>query len=188
MNSPGGVISAVLLIALLSTGCIESKDDVLGPVIRSNGASHELVLPAAHRNAITRAVPGWKLETYGTDIRQLYEFTGRQVPWAVVGDFDGDGGLDAVIDGSARDTCVRLCVWSRRPGPVVTILDTLACQSESHPGGTVLLYVAPGRQGTNFDEQTTVIPHDGFFDYIFEKAGSIWYWKDGSWQEFYAAD
>lgn len=194
MKSPRRVIPAILLTAALSTGCVAettTKDDVLGPVIRASGTSHQLVLPAAHRKAIGRAVPGfepWKLETYSADIRQMYDFTGRQVPWAVVGDFDGDGSLDAVVDGSGRDTCYRLCVWSRRTGPVVTIVDTLACQSATRPGYTVLMYVAPGRHGTNFDEQSTFIPHDGFFDYIFEKAGSIWYWKDGSWQEFYAAD
>ena len=176
---------------MLAASCAAGAKDAAGPLIRAKGASHELVLPAAHRKAIGRAVPGfepWKVETYSSDIRQFYEFTGRQVPWAVVGDFDGDGSLDAVVDGGARDTCLRLCVWSRRPVPVVSILDTLVCQTESRPGGTVLMYVEPGRHGTNFDEQATFIPNDGFFDYIFEKAGSIWYWKDGSWQEFYAAD
>ncbi|HYB99750.1 MAG TPA: hypothetical protein VEC57_11530 [Candidatus Limnocylindrales bacterium] len=70
-------------------------------------------------HAIERAVPGFEVEalaSYDADVQRYYRITGRQVPWAVVADFDGDGAQDVVVDGHVGTVFHRLVVWGGSGG------------------------------------------------------------------------
>ena len=167
-----------------------SEGVIPGPVIVQNGSRHELVLPNAMERAIQDAVPGfepWTLDAYDDDIQKHYSFTSRQAPWAVIGDFDGDGLPDLILDGHSGPKCFRLCVWGRATAPNVGTLASRVCGPVVR-SGAVLMFVAPGEQGTNFSDDTTFIYTDAYLDYIWEKAGSTWYWKGGKWNEFVSSD
>lgn len=167
-----------------------SEARIPGPAIVADKGGYELVLPDTMATAIQRAVPGFTVETlaaYDSDIQKYYECTSRQAPWAVVGDFDGDGIQDVIVDGHVGVQRFRLCVWG-----ATARVDTILGQTWGQHGGeiysSVLLYAQPGVQSSNFNESTVFIFADGYVDYFFERAGSTWYWKDGKWHEFGSYD
>jgi hypothetical protein len=64
------------------------------PRIKRAGKDYERWLPPATKAAIERTVPGfkpWGFDHYDSDVQQFYIMTMREAPWAVVGDFNGDG-------------------------------------------------------------------------------------------------
>lgn len=179
-----------MALAGLAASLSPCEAGILGPVIVASKGGFELALPSEMSTAIQKAVPGFQTETltsYYPDIQKGYRFTSRQAPWAVVGDFDGDGGQDVVLDGHARGRCYRLCVWGRS-SPAVDTLSVRTCDDRRTGFGSVLMYVAPGERGTNFSDDYVFIYTDSYDDYIWEKAGSTWYWKDGRWNEFVSSD
>ena len=178
----------VIAVGVVASGEVLGE---AGPTIRQEGTRFELILPSSMRTALQAELPGfvaWRLENYTSDVRQGYAVTMRQAPWAVVGDFNGDGYSDAVVAGHTDTLCAKVCLWGGTVHPGAQVLSSAACVPGRDSLYTVLMYVAPGLQGTNFSDDTLFIYTDAFFDYIYEKAGSIWYWKEGEFHEFYAAD
>jgi hypothetical protein len=91
------------------------------------------------------------------------------------------------VDGHVRDQCYRLCVWGKAQ-PVVDTFSVRPCKRDSTGFGSVLMYVPPGERGTNFSDDAIFLYTDAYDDYIWEKAGSTWYWKDGRWNQFTFSD
>jgi hypothetical protein len=50
------------------------------------------------------------------------------------------------------------------------------------------MYTSPGMQYTNFDDDSLFVFNDGFMRYIWEKAGSTFYWDGAKFAEFYSSD
>ena len=178
-----------LALAGLASSVNLCEAGVQGPVVVEARGGFELVLPPEMSTAIQKAVPGFQTETlssYYPDVQKYYRFTSRQTPWAAVGDFNGDGWQDVVLDGRARGRCYRLCVWGGQPATV----DTLSVKTCQDRGGSisVLMYVPPGMRHTNFGGDAIFIFTDAYDDYGWEKAGSTWYWKGGRWNEFFSSD
>jgi hypothetical protein len=179
-----------IVLAALTTSLCPCEAAIHGPAVVKSSGRFELVLPPEMSAAIQTAVPGFRTETlasYHSDIQKYYRFTSRQAPWAVVGDFDGDGRPDVILDGHVGDRCYRLCVWGRH-SPAVDTLSVRACNRGATGLGSVLMFVAPGERGTNFSDDVVFIYTDAYDAYHWEKAGSTWYWKDGRWNEFTSSD
>ena len=177
---------SALLLGLTTSVCL-SAPEIYGPVIAASKDGFELVLPRELSSAIQKAVPGFQtrtLSSYHSDVQKYYRFTSRQAPWAVIGDFNGDGRQDVVLDGHVGGRCYRLCVWGR-PRPSVDTLSVRACIASSI---SVLMYVPPGKRGTNFSDDEIFLYSDSYDDYGWEKAGVTWYWKDGRWNEWQSSD
>jgi hypothetical protein len=161
-----------------------------GLFVRRAGTGFEVSLPESMAAAIQRRFPGftfWTLSDYGWGIPETYTVTIRQVPWAAIGDFDGDGCEDLVAEGHTDARELRICVWGGSSREILVLEDEPRDPSNV-PRGTVLEYVEPGPHGTNFSYDEIFIWTDAFFSYVWDKAGSIHYWKDGAFRAFYAAD
>src|SRR2546426_646690 len=94
---------------------------------RTEEGGVRLHVSAATVRALQAAAPGfhpWSLSDYAPEVRSHYTFTMRQAPWAVVGDFDGDGWCDLVVDGRNKTDSYRLCAWGSAAGPRVVTLGT----------------------------------------------------------------
>jgi hypothetical protein len=181
------MLCIALVLALAGGGAAAET----GPIIQPNGPGFVLVLPASMADSLGAALPGfvpWSLGNYMGDVRQSYTFTSRQAPWAVVGDFNGDGFSDAVVAGHTDTLCATVCLWGGPVRPATQVIASRVCAPGRDSLDRVLMYVAPGLQGTNFSDDTLFIYTDAFFDYIYEKAGGIWYWKRGEFHTFISAD
>lgn len=182
----GALIGLAFTLSAVASSVAET-----GPFIARSESTYVLVLPEGMRNLIEKRLSGfsfWTINDYGYGIPEDYKFTMRQVPWAVIGDFNGDGFEDVVADGHVRDRWYRICVWGKKQEPELLVLDDHPPESGTPPLGAVLMYVAPGEHGTNFSDESTFIFTDAFFDYTWEKGGSILYWKDGHFEPFFASD
>jgi hypothetical protein len=161
------------------------------PRIRRVGKDHELSLSPATKAAIERAVPDfkpWSLADYHADVRQFYLFTMREAPWAVVGDFDGDGADDVVVDGYTATRELRVVVLSRMGGPAMLTLEAGARQPTKGSRYQVLQFVAPGKVRTNYSDETKLIFTDAFNVYYWEKAGTMYYWEGDHFTPFDTSD
>jgi hypothetical protein len=148
-----------------------------------------LRLPAPFERALLDAVPGfqsWTLADYWKDIRTGYGFTMRQAPWAVIGDFNGDGWCDLVVDGHDKTKSYRLVVWGGQKPKVQTLATSGPRPAEGLD--SVLQYYGPGTHGTNFSDDSIELFTDGFNDYIWEKAGTLYYWKIDHFEQFTSSD
>lgn len=180
-----------LWVVLACAASLAAQASETGPIVRRDGAHFTLVLPETMRDSLSVALPGfvpWTLENYTSDIRRYYTITSRQAPWAVVGDFDGDGRSDAIVAGHTDSLCVTVCLWGGSAHPAAQVLDRRDCVPGHDSLARVLMYAAPGLQGTNFSDETVFTFTDAFVDYIFEKAGETWYWKDGKFHRFLSSD
>ena len=178
--SLSGLLITVLLANASASPC---------PTIKRMKQGYEVVLPVEFDKAIQATAPGfrpWELSDYDPDIRKYYRVTSRQTPWAVVGDFNGDGWCDVVIDGHDSTTAYRLCVWGgKKQSRVLRLTSGLL---PTLPMGAVLQYVAPGEVVTNFDDSSKFLFNDGFNDYIWEKAGSLYFWNKDRFDTFTTSD
>ncbi len=151
----------------------------------------EMRIPLTMRRALERAVPGfrpWTVADYAEDIRRDYCFTMRETPWAIAGDFDGDGACDLVIDGHDAARSCRVCVWGAPGEPRVLLLATARLDPKHPPLDSALQFYGPGRISTNFNDSTLVLFTDGFNDYVWEKAGVLYYWDKDHFAEFVTSD
>jgi hypothetical protein len=192
MKEQSSVTRTILMTALWTpAACLGlCAADMPGPVVLKTSSGHELVVPDTMMAAIERKVPGFQVETlasYDDDIQKYYQFTSRQTPWAVLGDFDGDGRQDLIVDGHVGDRFYRLCVWGRVPARVDTLSTKLWGRSGT-PFHDVLMYAPPGDQSSNFSDDQVFVFTDAYVDYLFERAGVTWYWQDGRWNPFGSSD
>jgi hypothetical protein len=154
-----------------------------------SGGGFGVRLPRAFARAIEEAAPGFRpftLDDYADDIRHEYTFTMRQAPWAVVGDFNGDGWCDLVIDGHDATSSYRFCVWGGAAPKVLKLAPPAPRQ-----GGVLiaaLQYHDPGRVETNFNNESMELFTDGFNDYAWEKAGTLFFWKKDHFEQFVTSD
>jgi hypothetical protein len=162
-----------------------------GPRIKQLGKDYQLSLPPATKAAIDRAVPGfnsWRLADYHSDVRQFYLFTMREAPWAVIGDFNGDGVDDVAMDGYTATKELRIVVLSHGGQSQVLTLEAGGRTPNAESRYEVLQFVAPGKVGTNFSDDTKLIFTDAFNVYFWEKAGTMYYWEGDHFSLFGTSD
>ena len=161
------------------------------PRITHTKTGYRLLIPSSFEKALQVADPGftpWKLPDYSPDIQKEYCMTSRQAPWAVIGDFNGDGWCDLVIDGQDSTTCSRFCVWGGEGGARAMKLASRPRPKTPELAGSALQFMAPGEIGTNFSDESLSVFTDSFNDYIWGKAGALFYWKNDHFEEFVTSD
>lgn len=86
-----------------------TRDEPRPTIYRSADGGWRLDLPVEMEDALDRYdrdFESWSEESYRSGLAE-YDFTSRQTPWAVVGDFNGDGRVDAAVAGrDDRDALV----------------------------------------------------------------------------------
>jgi hypothetical protein len=145
-----------------------------------------LHVPAATFRALQGAAPGfrpWSLSDYAPEVRSRYTFTMRQAPWAVIGDFDGDGWCDLVVDGRSKTDSYRLCAWGSAAGPRVVTLGTRRLPPVLRPSSAALRYVPPGEVLERFRDKPVILFTDAFGEGASGDSTRVFYWKGGHFRE-----
>ena len=189
MSRTGIFLSMCLSLVLLIPA---SGADVSAPIVVKRDGVPVLEIPTAGLRAIDIAVPGfipWSIADYTQDIQSEYQATSRQLPWAVIGDFDGDGRSDLVLDGHTGERQYRLCLWGGADSARVAIISDEAFGPSSVPRDFVLMYRSPGVHFSNWeDDEYVSLFNDAFLAYYYGKSGGIMYWSQGEWKAFHAVD
>lgn len=157
-----------------------------------------LVLPAEASAALRARVPSfmaWTALHYWRAIVEygFFEFNQSQAMFAVVGDFNGDGVSDAVVDGRAGSDALRMLLVSTEDGYTLselarrpltpgeaTFTEAIEFLSLASPGE----YSEPAYLGA----RSVNLAADGFVVTYFEKGATLHYLRDGRWQELTLSD
>lgn len=120
-------------------------------IYRAQGGEWRVDLTPAVEDALARYdrdFEMWERRDYrGVDLGR-YEFSSRQVPWAVLGDFNNDGRVDVAVAGRTEGELVVLMVLSDGPRKYrVKSMDVEIYDPEDRRQAIppVLQYVYPGR-------------------------------------------
>ena len=136
--------------------------------------------------------------------RNIYRLNPREAPFAVVGDFNGDGILDVVMDGANRTTMRRIVLLSIGQTFSASEVDVLGPVSRTNldfyrskqgadrdweDGIDVGLSLAkPATYRSPYEPQPLVLTTDGFIVSYFEKASGLRYLRNGTWHKFTLTD
>ena len=116
---------------------------------------------------------------FSDGIRQSYTFNKTQAPWAVIGDLDGDGLCDLVVDGRSRDDSYRLCVWGSAEGPRTMTLSRRRLKAPAEPMKLALTLVSREELERRIVVNPGDLLGDAFGEEVSGKLTRIYYWRNG---------
>jgi len=152
------------------------------PEVQKVQAGARLKLAPAITRDLQAAAPGFKpltMADYSSTVRVDYEFSKVVAPWAVIGDFDGDGFCDLVIDGHNKTDAYRLCAWGTETGPHVVTLSRRRLASSARVRTAALTLVSRDQLAIHLAEEFDQPSGDAFGEEQSGKLMRIYYWRHG---------
>src|ERR1043166_553986 len=166
---------------------------VLGrqPAVMKAPAGHNLVLTAPMLHALERWNPTfrpWADRDYQPLLVRVYEFSKSAAPFAMLGDYNGDGRVDVAIHGRTRTRTVLLVILSNGAGyRVVVVKETpLIDPSKEWYGvgnkqvnyGLALFLrdLDPAGSTIGIDGPRRLLKYDAFEVELWEKASTAYVW------------
>ena len=151
---------------------------------------HVLQVTPAIASAISAYAPAfepWRERDYDRRLLREYRFSRRAAPFAIIGDFNGDGIEDVAIDGHAGDTSAVIAVVSGAKGWRTIVIQRLPAEQER---ATYLLPIrAPKHFEPMIEEHALDLRHDAFELNVYEKnASQMYYWREGKFVGYVTAD
>jgi len=183
----------ILLAAIVCLFCLPGIVTGLAageePSIRIVGDEFILNLTSDQKTAIRGYNPEFQIRKQGDYLPSLlkqYLFSNRQLPYAVIGDFNGDGRKDVVLQGYDKTSELLIAVLSSNSGPgVIEILRSRRVdpQNEFYDMGdhneygawVYLTFVPRGIIDSPFAKNPLKLSTDAFELNYFEKASVLYY-------------
>lgn len=194
------IARVILLICAL--GSFDATAAGEGIYVGMAGNEHVVHLSTAQWQAVRDYNPEFQIrrqQDYLPSLVQWYEFTNHQAPFAVTGDFNGDGREDAALQGHDKDSDLLIAVLSSGQGPHVIeiqespLFDTKNAWYEldgrKESGFWIYLnFVPKGKVTSSFEAQPLQLANDAFELQYFQKAAVLYYLKDGAFQQYMTGD
>lgn len=118
-------------LSIFLGGCADKQVD--GPRIELTDVGFTLHLPPAMQQALDSAAPGFRAvraSSFRSDVSQAAAATGSggmPAAFAAVGDFDQDGTIDAVVEGTvAADSALHVMAIVNGPTPIAVEITRFA--------------------------------------------------------------
>jgi len=129
-----------------------------------------------------------------------YRFTSKQAPFAVIGDFNGDGSTDVIVQGHNRQADLTLCIMRHNRGYRVVRVQTGTLtdpKKEWYDVGTnereygmwiYLTVVSEHTIKSEFEPRLLRLTTDAIELVYWEKASVIYYYRRGSFHQYQTGD
>lgn len=206
------VAAALLLLAIAPAAPARQTET---PQIRRTADDYEVLLPAAMWRALEATAPGFApfdlLDYEAALVAAWRESQQFEVLPAAIGDFNGDGVLDAALLGRAKRRRLLMIVLSAGGGYHAEVFrespERAGSQSRPHlflsprgvpaiqealhlyPAGTEIPCWSDGPTDEDLPIEQPLILTTDAFEYIYlEKAASAWFLRDGKWERCTTAD
>jgi hypothetical protein len=194
---------ALFLLLLCLPAMLAAKGS-RGPYItRDRARAPIIVLSPAMQMAIRQYAASFTpcaFDHFTPSLRAHYRLTSRQIPTAVIGDFNGDRKPDVALQGHTK-ACFGVIVLLSR-GREYRVVEYQMIEQENPRAAWVgmgdekkeyghlnnLLYAPPGRFNSPFEDHPVRIRHDAFFADSYEKATALVYYAGGRFHEYATAD
>ena len=141
----------------------------------------------------------WSDEDYLPSIHSYYRYTDRQSPFAVLGDVNGDGRIDAILDGLTDSHSVLIAVLSKAGRYRVQVIHSWDLanprsnryspdSSLEHGKDSFLAYCRPRRITSPYEKAPLTLRNDAFVLIHAERASSVYYYRKGRFRTFTTSD
>ena len=172
----------------------------LRPRIDQRPGGPVLVLTREMERALGAAYPGfhhWALADYMPEIRGFAPATDRHAPFAVIGDFDGEGEPDVIVEGHDATRSLMLALLAGTDSVRIIAIDERPLppgERQRDARWTFLSLVPRGvvRADTleegGYDPIPITIDRDGFEVVFYGKAANFYYWRDGRFVQWITSD
>ncbi len=196
----------VLLIATIALFCphgivLDFGADE-GPSISTAGGERVLNLSKEQKSAIRSYNQDFQIRKqadYLPSLLKQYTFSNRQLPFAVIGDFNGDGKNDVALQGHDKTRELLIAVLSSTGGPVVMEIMRSALvdpKTEFYGMGDhneyglwmYLTFVPKGLVDSPFSNQPLKLSTDAFELNYFEKASVLYYLNGWRFEKYVTSD
>ncbi len=170
-----------------------SQSDVSIPSIRKRGSIASIFLPLAMRTALDKFDPEFKIWTvadYGSRLLSWYPYSNKNLPFVALGDFNGDSVLDVILHGHNKSADMILCILSANNKYQVLTIEKweVSNWSQSAHFFVYLTHVGPGLINSGFEKKPLDLITDAFEICYFEKACTLYYYKDGNFLQYTTSD
>jgi len=146
-----------------------------------------------------KAFVTWKATDFIPSIIKVYDFNGKQAPFAVIGDFNADKVLDAYLYGHNKTKSKTICIMSKGDTFELMLLGEgkignpksnwygMGRGRKEYGFYVYLLFVAKGEleyyveyvPGVDVKDNTVILEGDAIEWVVYGKAATVKYYKDG---------
>ena len=206
-----------VLIALLVAGCARKQTQEAargkvapeiadrGPRLVGNPPTVQIELPPRMTQALGDS--GWTTLTPFDFVQEIvpgdttsgawdYPYDGRQAPFAVIGDFDGDGKDDVALLQRASGKVRVAVVFDRAGSPIVATAESgdLGIAGDTHKSGFFLTrfrkgpYRVPDFGGSGDTARTVTLANEGIEVSYYGKGATTYYWTGDRFESVTTGD
>jgi hypothetical protein len=196
------VLLASIILSFCLPDIVPARAAEEEPSIRLAGNEPVLNLSKEQKAAIRGYNPEFLIRRqadYLPGLLKQYPFSNRQLPFAAIGDFNGDGRMDVVLQGFDKANELLIAVLSSNSGPyVMEILRSKLVDPKTEFYGmgdhneyglwTYLTFVPRGMVDSPFANQPLKLSTDAFQLNYFEKASVLYYLSGHKFQKYVTSD